>query len=743
MLQTSKLVPAAPAFEAARDFDAGSVMDAFQAVVGLMRRHWPLFLAVPLLLLALGLTYLVLTPPLYVAQATMVIDTRRVQRYQQQTPSVEEPTDAVTVQTQLEVLRSDAIAAAVIKNLQLGADPEFVRNRAELSDDEANAAAAHAFAVNLNVTRVPATYAMMVGFQSHSPEKAARIANATIDAYVTDQLDSKFQATRRASLWLQDRLSELGTQATAADKAVADYKAKNNIVAADGRLLNEQQLSETTSQLASARAATAEAKARLDRIEEVLKQPLPDASTAEGLHNEIIVRLRQQILDLQARQQLFTARYGAKHQATLNLQDQVTGLQRSISDEMGKVAQGARSDYAVAKARQDALAANLSGSVTEAATTNQSMVRLRELQSAAQSSRTLYDSFLQRYMDAVQQESYPATEARLITPAVAPTSPSKPNRIGVIGASLIGGLLIGFGVAALLELLDGVFRSAAQVERNLALNCLATLPRLKRGKIARSARAGRATSAEPTSGRAIAPPPPLYRHVIDEPFAPFAEGLRAIKIALDLANMGKSRTVLGIASTLPNEGKSTIAANLAQMIAHAGSRVLLVDADLRSPSLSRLLAPGAEGGLIDVVAGRRPLAELIRVDPTSQLDFLPAGAPHRLLHTNEILAAESMRAFFAAARNHYDYIVVDLSPLAPVVDARATTQFIDRYVFAIEWGGTKVDVVETVLKDAREVYDATLGVVLNKADLAVLGRYDRHRGASYHRKFYKKYGYLA
>jgi polysaccharide biosynthesis transport protein len=473
-----------------------------------------------------------------------------------------------------------------------------------------------------------------------------------------------------------------------------------------------------------------------------LKQPLPDASTTEALHNEIIVRLRGQILDLQARAQTFATRYGPKHQATLNLLDQIAGMQRSISDEMQKVAEGARSDYEVAKAREDALQANLSSSVGEAASTNQSMVQLRELQSAAQSSRTLYDNFLQRYMDAVQQESYPATEARLISPAVTPGRPSKPNKIGVLGAALAGGILVAFGFAGLREMLDGVFRSAAQVESTLSLACLATLPRLKGGKAPRrSAAAIRA--AEPANPREMVTAPAFYRTVLDEPFSPFAEGLRAIKIAIDLANVAKSHSVVGITSALPNEGKSTIAANLAQMIAHAGSRVLLVDADLRSPSLSRLLAPGHEGGLVDVVAGRRPLTELIRVDPTSQLDFLPAGASHKMLHTNEVLASESMRAFFAAARNHYDYVVVDLPPLAPVVDTRATTHFVDGYVYAVEWGRTKIDVVETVLKDSREVLDATLGVVLNKADLAVLGRYDRHRGAGYHKKLYKKYGYMA
>ncbi|MCW6511078.1 polysaccharide biosynthesis tyrosine autokinase [Lichenifustis flavocetrariae] len=743
MLQTSKGSVQSLAYEPHRDFDAGSVVDAFQAMLGLVRRHWPLFVLLPALLLGCGVAYLVVTPPVYVAQATMVLDVLKVHAFQQQSANSDQPEDAVAIQTQLEVLRSDAIATAVVKSLQLQNDPEFVRSREGLSDEQAQAIATKAVANSLVVSRVPATYAVMIGFQSHDPEKAARVANATVDAYVSDQLDAKFQATRRASVWLQDRLNELGVQSSGAEKAVADFKAKNNIVAADGRLMNEQQMSEASSQLASARAATAEAKARLDRINDVMKQAVPDASTTEALHNEIIVRLRQQILDLQARQQLFATRYGAKHQATLNIQDQIAGMQRSITDEMKKVAEGARSDYVVAQAREAALTANLTSSVTVSESTNQSLVRLRELQSAAQSSRTLYDNFLQRYMDAVQQESYPATEARLITPATRPYLPSKPNKTGTLGAALAGGLLLSFGIAALRELMDGVFRSAGQVEKQVALGCIATLPKVKRSKSLLLASAASPASVDRGSRRIVAATDSLYRHVIDEPFSAFAEGLRSIKIAVDVANVGKSHQVIGVTSTLPNEGKSTISANFAHLIAHAGSRVLLVDADLRSPSLSRLFAPDAAGGLIDVVAGRRNLAELIRVDEGSQLDFLPAGAAPKLLHTNEILGSESMRAFFAAARNHYDYIVVDLSPLAPVVDARATTHFIDSYVYVVEWGSTKIDVVETVLKDSREIYDATLGIVLNKADLSVLGRYDRHRGAGYNKKYYKKYGYMS
>lgn len=235
----------------------------------------------------------------------------------------------------------------------------------------------------------------------------------------------------------------------------------------------------------------------------------------------------------------------------------------------------------------------------------------------------------------------------------------------------------------------------------------------------------------------------MWRHVVDHPFSAFAEALRSIKIAVDLAAAGRNSVVLGITSTLPNEGKSTISANFAALISHAGGRVLLVDADLRNSSLSRVLAPQAETGLVNLIQGQGALDKLIWTDATSNLCFLPAGAAPKLMHTNEMLGSERIRAFFTAARAHYDYIIVDLAPLAPVVDTRAAVHFIDSFIYAVEWGGTKIDVVEDVLGDAREVYDNVLGVVLNKADLKVLGRYERHRGQNYYRKYYSKYGYTS
>jgi succinoglycan biosynthesis transport protein ExoP len=187
---------------------------------------------------------------------------------------------------------------------------------------------------------------------------------------------------------------------------------------------------------------------------------------------------------------------------------------------------------------------------------------------------------------------------------------------------------------------------------------------------------------------------------------------------------------------LPEEGKSTIAANFAAMIAHAGSRVILVDADLRKPSLSRNLSPGASAGLVEVAAGRTALNDAIWTDPTNGLTFLPAGPEStKLLHPNEILASVAIKSLIDKLRGAFDYVIVDFPPLAPVVDTRTTASFIDSYVYVVEWGRTKIDVVEHNLSNAREVYDRLLGVVLNKANMSVLQRYEPYRTNYYYRKY--------
>ena len=217
------------------------------------------------------------------------------------------------------------------------------------------------------------------------------IANAIADAYIVDQLEAKYQATRRASVWLQDRIKELRQQASEADRAVLDYKEKNNIISlgggnaatgsTTGKLLGEQQLEELNTQLGAARAAAEEVKARLDRINEVMSKDVPDATVADSLHNEVINRLRNNYLDLSAKEAIWSARYGSSHLAAVNLRTQMAELRRSILDELGRIQQGYKSDYEIAKTRVEGLERSLEGLVANSQVVNRDRLGLRDLES--------------------------------------------------------------------------------------------------------------------------------------------------------------------------------------------------------------------------------------------------------------------------------------------------------------------------------------------------------------------------
>jgi polysaccharide biosynthesis transport protein len=240
--------------------------------------------------------------------------------------------------------------------------------------------------------------------------------------------------------------------------------------------------------------------------------------------------------------------------------------------------------------------------------------------------------------------------------------------------------------------------------------------------------------------RTIGPVDGLYSAILESPFSAFAEAIRSIKVAIDLSPTVTGGRVVGFTSSVPNEGKSSIASAVARLAAQTGSRTLLIDCDLRNPSLSRLLSPKARNGLLEVVRGQSTLEKAIWVDPATNMRFLPATMKGRVAHSSEILGSAQMQKFFDNLRNQYDYVIADFAPLRPIVDVRVSTNLVDSYIYVVEWGYTRIDFVNEALHSARSVYEHLLGVVLNKVDLKALGRYEG-RGDYYHHDNYQRYGY--
>jgi succinoglycan biosynthesis transport protein ExoP len=570
--------------------------------------------------------------------------------------------------------------------------------------------------------------------RSSNANLAAKIANAVADAYIGKHRQWKVEAARHASDWLQTRLQTLSEQSSAAEKAVLNFKAANNIVAASGKLLNDQQLSDLNTQLAGARTGAASAQARLNRIEAVLGAREPTSGVAatvtDALNNPIITRLRTQYLELASRQADYAARFGANHEAVVNLRKQVADLQASMRSELGRIAETYKSEYVIAIERQKELEKRVAEQIADSQQVNKAEITLRQLESTARNYRTLHDMFLQRYGES--QQSVVTDEARVISPASSPGAPSSPKPLLVGALTILGGLAAGAALGLLRELLDNVFRTGESVPAAIGTECLAVVPALKseRGSLLRvvGANADARRVYPPILRRRSRRGGAAFRSGGETTYVHFAEAIGAIRLALSFNKKAMDDKIIGITSSLPGEGKSTIAASLARAVAETGARTILVDADLRKPTLSRSLVPNAKCGLMEVIQGTSALDNAIWTDPDTKLDFLPYIGSTPATPVIDIFSTTTIEQIFERLRAEYEYVFVDLCPLLPVIDVRSTTDLCDAYLFVVEWGRTDINLVKHSLSTAPRVWEKLAGAVLNRADFSRLAKFGR--GAS-------------
>jgi len=724
--------------------------------INFFRRQYVVIAVAVALTTLLGVVYLMTTPPSFTAYARMLIDTRKQQVMFAQQPMTWDFMESAMVASQVEVLKSENIARGVVKENHLTEDPDIVGPGNDLwgtvtaaifgapppevrSETELTKRAIGAVMGGVTAKRVGLTYVIEVGFQSKSPGGAAQIANAVVEAYIHDQLDAKFQATGRATAWMQGRIAELKEQSASADRAVEDFKDKNNMISADGRLVNEQQVGELSSQIVLAKKRTAEAQARFDRIQTILRGDTVDATVTDSLQNSVVTRLREKYLDDANKEADWSARFGSNHLAAANLRNQNKGILASIRDELVRLGETYKSDLEIAKHNQEAAEKELAGAVAQSQETNQVKVTLRQLESSAKNYRSQYDSLLQKYTETQQQQSFPITEARMITAAESGFK-SSPVTSRVLSFAIFGGLLLGAGIGWLREFWYRVFRTNKQVEAILGKDSIALLPRLPKTK---KPRRDQPTGSESDDPRMLARGHDLSWTVIEAPFSRYAEEVRSIKLAIDVNRGVETNKVVGFTSSMPEEGKSTTSTAVALLAAQANTRVILIDCDLRNPALSRHLAPRATIGLLEVLSGNASLDDAICRDPVTNLAFMPAVLKSPLANSSELLASDAMKNLFEQLREQFDYIVVDLSPLVPIVDVRSALSFVDAYVLIIEWGTTTVDTVQRAVHSARAVSDKVIGVVLNKVDFKSLGRFDGEPGKYYYKnKLYARYGYV-
>jgi succinoglycan biosynthesis transport protein ExoP len=734
--------------------DTDTLSGALRYGLTFLRRNW-LFLVFGLLLgLALMPAATLIAPPRFVASTT-ILDTGRVQFFQQ--PAALEAPDGL--EDQLHIIKSSMLARQVLEKLGPIADEEFPipkQGRAERllgpkvagwlglvkqrSDAWHEQYRLSAFEAALDARRVPETRLISVSFEASTADRAATIANLVASTYLKAQVSDKESLNRRASDWLADRLDELKTQAADAQGAVNTLRSSNTLLEGTGQQFTESRFTTLSTQLESERVRLAELQARLDLVEKVIKEYAKSdnkPALSELNKNELVTRLRGQLYELSNRRELLAQRFPTTHEAIVRLDRRIAEIHAAILDEYRRLAQAYRSDIEIARRKEHTLNETLQEVLAQLKETNEARINLRELESKAVATQGLYDGLLKRQTEASAQGSFPIPRQRIIDEAMAPLGKNYKKTTKMAVVLLLFGIAFGGGLAVLRDLNDQTFRSLKDVEESLGTLLLSVVPTWTQRFSFGRRRKHAPTPAQGETAGFIKRKAGIVWASDETPQSQFAESLRMVGHQIDARMLRRGEKVVGITSMAPGEGSSTLAAALAVTMAASGYRTLLIDCDLRNPTLSRMLTPTATKGLVDVLKGEADIKEVVQTDPGTELSFLPAPTAGGL-RSDVLLGRDEMDKVISAARESFDCVIVDLASLVPLVDVMVASRFIDRYVSVVGWGISNKEATRRAYDHAPFFRGRLLGVVLNKVDMKRLHLYDYAAAQWFdERKFHK------
>ncbi len=571
------------------------------------------------------------------------------------------------------------------------------------------------FQESVSVSGIGKSLILQVAVESESPEKAAKIANTTAQAYLDDQRERKFAATRDANSWLAERVTELKEQVVASEGAVESYKQRSQIVHASGTSINESQLSDLSAQIIQARAQLAENRARYENVQGLIEQGLDTGTIAEAVGSSTISELRRQQAQVVRRKAELEGPYGELHPEMIKVNRELADLNAQIQDELSRIVSSLRNELQVKQERVRSLEVDYAKLEKQYKVNSNAMVKLRELEREAEANRRLYEEFLGRFKETTESESLTEEDARILAAARTPTEPSSPNLLLnlALGGILGGGL--GLAITFVLQMFENGFRSASEVEAYMGASVLASIP--MPGK----------RLPVPGSTDPIA-------YFKSKPHSAFAESFGSLRAAITLSDIDNPPKVIMFTSANPGEGKSTACVCFAQSLAMAGMTVAIVDCDFRRPKIATLLGSGkkskptdylgylTEGGALDTFVtpiDERTDAYLLRRPPSNP---------------QAIISSTAFSNFLAELKQKYDAVILDTAPVLPVADSRLMASKVDSIVFMVEWAETHRESAMGGYKELQRAGGRVAGVAMNKVDFNFQQKYGYSDGY-YHREY--------
>jgi len=420
--------------------------------------------------------------------------------------------------------------------------------------------AADIYSSKLKVTPIKLSQVITVTFESLDP----KLANTHADSYIIGQLEAKFEATEKASSWLNTQLTDLRTKVASSEKAVEIYRTEHGL----GRGSNKdvglaaEQISEINSQLIIAKAQKAEAAARLTQVTKLLNSGAEIETANEVLSSALIQSLRGQEAELIRKHSEMSVELGAKHPKLISVNAEITELREKINAEIAKIAAGLRNEMNIASAREASLQSSLAASRSISGEHGKEEVELRALEREANSNKLLFETFLNRFKETSSTQGMEQADARVISVAEVPILPSFPKKKLMLAVIVMLALGMGSALVLLLEMLHSGLRTPEEIEAYLGFSAIGLIPKIS---------------------KKIAP----YNYLLEKPNSSLGKAISSLRISLMLSDPDKSINSLIITSATLGEGKSILALSLARSAAISGQKVIVIDADFRRPSLEK------------------------------------------------------------------------------------------------------------------------------------------------------------
>ncbi len=729
---------------------------SFSTLWSALRRHKALIL-ITFVLTSMGVFGLLLVlPPRYTGSVTVAIeqsDTRALVS----NPVVNGlpewmPGDNTAMLTQVDILRTRALAAKVVDKLGLANDPAFrslqerLKTRAITwltewmpvswqewlrSPPGVDPALVHQETAvqhllrNLTVKQLEGSHLIQVDVTASSATLAARIANTMIEQYLDDQIAAKRRVTERAYDWAAKQVQAQRQQLLAAEIAAVAYMTAHDLTVTNGMAqpneappspttlggLPGQQLFKLQDELVEARAQLAAKQAKVAEVDAIQAKEASFASLPEVQASPIILELEKRDAVLRGQEAQLASIYSAKAGVLERIRADRATLAERVSQEINNIVRNIRDEVRMARDRVAELERTMASSRQHYNKSERKSVELRELTRDVAAKRGIYDRLLVQMNEISQQIALAQPDARAISAAVPPLRPDFPNKMVYGGIGMLGALALGLTLAAFAEQNDRTLRTGPQVERALGVNNLAVVPRIK-----------------PRQRRGAL----LHHFLLQQPQSVYAEAIRSILMQLMLRSSHPQ--VVLVTSALPHEGKTTMAVSLGMAAARFGRRTVVVDLDLRNPGVAEAAGVTVQTGLAEYMAGEADLNSVVQVDRMeTKLHFLPLRA--WMSGSANMLHAWELHGLMATLRLDYECIVLNVPPSLAISDIQPIASLVDVTLYLVRWGKTSTAAALNGMIALSRIGLSINGVALTQVNLKRHALYGYEQFGEYHKRY--------